>query len=271
MVSDVLSGFVDLDRYPLTDPAAFAPQLADCRQQLQSSSFVRLPGFLRPDVAARMANEILAVLPRAYRREKTFSAYAEDPPSDSRLPEAHVRRRRHLNRQYVVTADVLPATGMVAALYNDDVLTATIAKILNEPALYRLADPIMSYTGTVMADGDTHGWHFDLNDFVVSILLQAPDAGGTFDFAPNIRSDRDENYAEVAAVMDAKSTAARSVAVEAGTLLVFCGRRALHRVPPVIGPTPRVIALFSYDRAPGVTYSSDVYMRVVGRSGPARP
>jgi hypothetical protein len=218
-----------------------------------------------------MAQEILSALPRAYRREKTFSAYAEDPAADRLLPDGHARRRRHLNRQFVVTADILPPNGIVATLYNEDALTSTIAAILNEPSLYRLADPIMSYSGTVMADGDTHGWHFDLNDFVVSILLQTPDAGGTFDFAPNIRTEADENFAAVAAVMDGTSSAVRSVRVDAGTLLVFCGRRALHRVPPVIGPTPRVIALYSYDRIPGVVYSSDVYMRVVGRPGPVQP
>ena len=58
------------------------------------------------------------------------------------------------------------------------------AQMLDEPALFQLADPVMACTATVMYEGDTHGWHFDLNDFVVSILLQAPEAGGTFDFAP---------------------------------------------------------------------------------------
>jgi hypothetical protein len=48
--------------------------------------------------------------------------------------------------------------------------------------------------------------------------------------------------------------------------LLFCGRRALHRVPPVIGSTPRVIALFSYDRRPGVRYGAEQYRRVVGRA-----
>ena len=57
----------------------------------------------------------------------------------------------------------------------------------------------------------------------------------------------------------------RSIKVEAGTLLLFCGRRALHRVPPVLGKTPRVIALFSYDRRPDVRYGVDQYQRVVGR------
>lgn len=265
-----LASLVDLGRYPLADPAAFAPVLADCRRQLSAEGFVSLPGFLHPRAAAAMAAEVLAAVPRAYRREKLFSAYDEESEKDRLLPESHPRRRRHLNRQYVVTTDVLPPRGLLASLYNEDVLTARIADILGLPALHRLADPIMSCTATVMSDGDTHGWHFDLNEFVVSILLQAPAAGGTFEFAPDIRSADDENYAAVAALMDGGSAALRSVRVEAGTLLIFRGRRALHRVSPVLGKTPRVIALFSYDLVPGVTYSSEVYMRVVGRTGPVQ-
>jgi hypothetical protein len=266
-----LARLIDLERYPLTDPSAFAPLLEKCRRQLLAESFVSLPGFLRQGVASRMSAEIMAAVSKSYRREKSFSAYSEDPDAERHLPETHARRRRHLNRQYVISADILPPTGLVATLYNDDVLTSRIADILGERALYCLADPIMSYTATVMSDGDTHGWHFDLNDFVVSILLQAPEAGGTFDFAPNIRSDEDENYDGVIDVMEGRSPSTRSVRVEAGTLLIFCGRRAIHRVSSVVGSTARVIALFSYDRVPGVTYSSDVYMRVVGRTAPMQP
>src|SRR5260221_11528972 len=96
-------------------------------------------------------------------------------------------------------------------------------------------------------------------------MLPAPEAGGTFDFAPNVRDDGDENSAGVAAARGGRSEAVRSIKVEAGTLLLFCGRRALHCVPPVSGKVPRVIALFSYDRHAGVRYNSDIYERVVGR------
>ena len=80
-----------------------------------------------------------------------------------------------------------------------------------------------------------------------------------------IRDDDDENYAAVAAALDGQSRAVRSVKAESGTLLLFCGRRALHCVPPVSGSVPRVIALLSYDRQAGVRYNSEVYERVVGR------
>ncbi len=180
-----LGAFVDLERYPLLDDAAFAPVVKTCRGQLQDSSFASLPGFLKAGVPERMAAEVLEALPRAYRRDRMFSAYAAD---DEDLPSDHVRRRQHLNRQYVIATDVIKKTAAMRRLYENDVLTRRIAQLLNEPTLYRLADPVMACTSTVMRDGDTHGWHFDLNDFVVSILLKAADEGGTFDFAPNIRT-----------------------------------------------------------------------------------
>jgi hypothetical protein len=261
--SMVLGAFVDLQRYPLADDAGFAPIAERYRTQLKESSFASLPGFLLPGVAEAMTKEVLDAIPRAYRREHSFSAY--DESTLQQYPLDHVRRRKHDSRQFVVPTDVLSKTGRLRSLYSDATLTRRIAQMLDEPALFQLADPVMACTSTVLYEGDTHGWHFDLNDFVVSILLQAPEAGGTFDFAPNIRSEGEENYAGVAAALDGSSQAVRSIKVEAGTLLLFCGRRALHRVPPVRGKVPRVIALLSYDRKPGVRYDSKVYARVVGR------
>jgi hypothetical protein len=258
-----LAELVDLERYPLADEVAFAAIAAACRTQLEESSFARLPGFLKPGAAQAMTTEVLEAIPRAYRREQSFSAY--DQKTSLEFGPDHVRRRIHKSRQFVVGMDVLPKSGLLRTLYGNDTLTGRIAQMLNEPALFPLADPVMGCTATAMYDGDNHGWHFDLNDFVVSILLQAPEAGGTFDFAPNIRDDADENYAGVAAALDGRSGAVRSIKVEAGTLLLFCGRRALHCVPAVSGSTPRVIALFSYDRHAGVRYNGDVYARVVGR------
>ncbi len=258
-----LADLVDLQRYPLSDDVAFGAIADSCRRQLQESSFACLPGFLKPDAAQAMAMEVLDAIPRAYRREQSFSAY--DEATAGQYAPDHVRRRIHMSRQFVVAMDVLRKTGLLRTLYGNETLTRRIAQMLNERMLFPLADPVMGCTATVMYDGDNHGWHFDLNDFVVSILLQAPEAGGTFDFAPNIRDDSDENYAGVAAALDGRSEAVRSIKVEAGTLLLFCGRRALHCVPPVSGGVPRVIALFSYDRHAGLRYNSDIYARVVGR------
>src|ERR1700721_4869464 len=183
--SPSLSALVDLVRYPLREDAGFAPIAERCKAQVKESSFASLPGFLRTGVAEAMTSEVLDAIPRAYRREQSFSAY--DEATLEQYPADHVRRLKHESRQFVVATDVLPKAGKLRTLYGDETLTRRIAQMLDVPALFQLADPVMACTSTVMYEDDTHGWHFDLNDFVVSILLQAPEAGGTFDLQPNLR------------------------------------------------------------------------------------
>src|SRR3984957_12572411 len=103
-----LSNLVDLERYPLGDDAAFAPVAKRCKARLNESSFASLPGFLRPGVAEAMTGEVLDAIPRAYRREQSFSAYQETPMDQ--YPADHVRHRKHLSRQFVVATDVLNKT-----------------------------------------------------------------------------------------------------------------------------------------------------------------
>ncbi len=107
-----LSELVDLQRYPLGDEAGFAPVAERCKAQLGESSFVSLPGFLRPGVAEAMTREVLDAIPRAYRREQSFSAYKETPLDQ--YPADHVRHRKHLSRQFVVATDVLDKSGPTA-------------------------------------------------------------------------------------------------------------------------------------------------------------
>ena len=98
-----LADLVDLERYPLCDEAAFAAIADSCRRQLRESSFASLPGFLKAGVAQSMTTEVLDAIPRAYRREQSFSAY--DESTLEQYPPDHIRRRRHESRQFIVATD----------------------------------------------------------------------------------------------------------------------------------------------------------------------
>jgi hypothetical protein len=259
-----LDSLIDLDRYPLRDTYSRARLMTEARRQLANESCVVLPGLLAPGVAQAMAAEALATLPRSYRRDRQYAAYVK--PSGGEFPPDHPSRRLFWNRQHIVPTDLLPAKGLIRSLYGSDELTGLVGDILEEPELFRVADPLMSCNVTLLSEGDEHGWHFDGNDFVVSLLLQAPERGGAFEFAPYIREEGNENYEAVAAAMDGRPGLLRQKTVAPGTLMVFCGRRALHRVSPVEGRIPRIIALFSYDRRPGMVFSDASRLRAVGRT-----
>lgn len=260
-----LHELVDLDRYKLHDPEARAALVARCRAQLAEESCVVLPGFVPAEIAARMALEVAGSVPRAHRRDAAQTAYAVNPLGDS-APEGHVTRLTSPFRQHVLANDLIPDGGEILALYHQDELVRLIAEILDQPVLYRTADDLLSCTATAMANGDEHGWHFDSNDFVVSLLLQAPEGGGAFEFAPYVRGETEENFDAVEAVMSGRSDNVRAKKVEPGTLMVFCGRRALHRVSPIQGAKPRLITLFCYDRQPGMQFSDSAKLRSVGRT-----
>ncbi len=97
-------------------------------------------------------------------------------------------------------------------------------------------------------------WHYDSNDVVFSILLQAPEQGGVFEHAPYICSETDEKYAAIAGLQDNPDACAARPAMVPGNLTVFKGDLSMHRVTPVAGKRRRIVGLFSYDREPGTSF-----------------
>jgi hypothetical protein len=55
-------------------------------------------------------------------------------------------------------------------------------------------------------------------------------------------------------------------AIEPGCLALFRGQRSLHHVTEVEGSRARLIALFSYDRKPGMMFRPEVHLRSLGRT-----
>src|SRR5206468_8313927 len=96
---------------------------------------------------------------------------------------------------------------------------------------------------------------------VGSRALQAGDVGGDFEVAPSIRTAADERYDAVKRVLDGDHRDIVTLPMTPGTLLVFAGRNSLHRVSPIRGSTPRLVALFGYDTKPG-TMSTDLLKEV---------
>jgi hypothetical protein len=263
----MISDLVDLQRYPIADLGASAAQslLARAHQQLARDSILLLDGFVRPGAVAGMAQEVLAALPKAYKRDRTIrgiSLYKGERPA----PPDHAINVPNRSCQSILAADQIPAEGTLRSLYQWQDLTDFIAAVAGVERLYRSADPLASVTATAIGNGDLHGWHFDENDFVVSLLLQEPIAGGQFEVLPNAKTDAGVDFDLCASALAGTVSGVVRPALRAGTLSLFCGRRALHRVSPVVGDRQRLIALFSYDRRPGMMFSSDVHMGAFGRT-----
>jgi hypothetical protein len=98
------------------------------------------------------------------------------------------------------------------------------------------------------------------------MLTQEPEAGGVFEYCPNIRSARAENLDDVRAVLTGDGTRfIRRLSLRPGDLQLFKGRYSLHQVSTVQGGTARHTAIFAYTERPGVMGSVARTRQLFGR------
>ncbi|MDA7792354.1 hypothetical protein N8979_00915 [bacterium] len=259
---------VNLDAYPIADPDSPECQalVAQMAQRYAEESVCLMPGFLTEKAVKLMAAEATAATPGSFRCDDTHNVYLER--DDQSLPEGHPRRRRETTRLNVVGCDQLAHDGGLWSLYGWDPLRDFIGRVLGFDDFHRFADPIGAMAINVMNETDMHGWHFDEALFTVSVMLQAPDGGGKFEFVRGLRNDQHDDYQGLGTVLDGQATDITKILITPGALLLFGGRNLLHRVTGVQGERTRFIATLCYRDRPGVTNSKEVRQLFYGRSEP---
>jgi len=249
----------DLTRYPIDSPGGedFARLVGRCREDLSRTGASVLESFVPPVQLAQAIDEITPVIENAYSKTKTHSAYliADD---DTFSPD-HPRNRKQTTSSATLAYDYIPPQSLLNELYTWPALQGFLAHVLGYEMLYPYADSLTPLNILVYKSGHETGWHFDVSTFVVTLMLKSAESGGTFEFAPFIRTDEDENFDGVAAVLEGRSDRVQELRQPAGALVIFRGSRTLHRVTPVGGSDPRLVAVLSY--SPDVGVVSDPHNR----------
>ena len=260
-----IADLVDLGRYPVEDVSvgqgyAFAEE---CKAAFSRSGLCMLPGFIRPAALDALVSESSRYLDHAFFCDSTHNAYLTDSDPD----DDDVGRRQEQTYVGSVPYDRIPREALLESLYQWDPLKTFIGRVLDKSPFYRFEDPFGACSVNVFVDGGRHGWHFDESEFTVTLMLQAPEQGGEFEYAPNIRK-ADENFDEVARVLDGRSKKVTTVTLEPGDLQIFRGRYSLHRVAPLAGRTPRFVAILSYVEEPGMVATPERCKQLYGRALP---
>jgi hypothetical protein len=257
---------VDLDRYPINDPASPAYQdlVQTCQDQLRSHGVAQLAGFLTPAAIGQMLALASQLTGQAWASDQTHTVYFE-PPDDSAGPD-HPRSLLQHSAKKAIAYDQIPVGAPIRRLYESDDLTGFIAAVLGKPVLYHSADPLDALEIAIFADGDELGWHFDNSEFSVTVMYQQPEAGGHFDYYPHLRDEHDENYQGVQQILHGGSDGVLRLPASPGTLAVFRGQHAMHRVTPVSGPRPRINSVLTYGERPGMKLSELTQKLFYGRT-----
>lgn len=261
---------VDLARYPVLnlDSAAGRGFVDEHAAALRERGVTVVPAFVRDEVITAMVAECDDLAATSHHQDVPGTPYLELP--DRSWPDDHPRRTWSRSSVHTVAYDRFPALSTMRALYQWDPLLRLVARLIGRRQVHRYADPLGALNLAVMVEGDVLAWHYDQTDFVVSLAVQSSERGGEFENVAFLRGeDGEEHYDEVARILAGEGR--ERVVVEPmtpGTLMLFEGRRSLHRVTPVEGPTPRYVALFGYDSQPGIR-SSDLLKQVrYGRTEP---
>ena len=101
------------------------------------------------------------------------------------------------NRQIIsskgcITTDQVPEQSGLKIIYDAPEFRKFIATIVGEPALYEYADPLSSINVHYADEGQELGWHFDNSEFAITLLLQAPQSGGQFEYVRDLRYSKEE-------------------------------------------------------------------------------
>ena len=245
-----ISTFIDLDRYPIDQPdhPKRRQVVADARQALATTGCAHVPAVFRPAAHEQLMTETTSASPDAYQLTRELTPYGDGGDNDD-WPTDHPRNRTGTMSNGFVGKDMIPTETMIRTLYDDDGFIRFVADCMGIDTLHQFADPIRGLVVNVMNDGTQMPWHFDANEFIVSVMTKRPEAGGQFEYCADLREPGDECYDAVRRVLDGDRSPVRTLDLRVGDLQLFRGRYSLHRIAPVSGT--RHTVLFGYSETPG--------------------
>lgn len=259
---------VDLESYPIDrlDSPEGQALLTHIRGELAETGCAILRGFVREELLSRIRQESDELAPQAHINDIQTNPYSSD--GDASLPASHPRNIFMDRSNGFVGGDLIGGETAIRRLYHDASVKNFLAHVLDIEELYEYADPLGSLVINVLKPGCQHPWHYDTNEFVVSMLTKEPEGGGLFEYCPQIRSPESENYEEVGRVLQGDHRPVHSLQLRPGDLQIFYGRYSLHRVSRVEGGADRHTVIFSYAREPGMIARTERTRRIFGRIAP---
>ncbi|MEM7457740.1 MAG: 2OG-Fe(II) oxygenase [Planctomycetota bacterium] len=259
-MSENLDEIVELQRYPL-DEDSFRDT---CKRELETNGVLMLNDFLTAAAVKSICEEGRANQQLAFYTQSKHNVYLLEPSPD--FPSDHPRNREVISSKGCITTDQIPGDSALRSLYDSSRFRSFLCAVLSVDELHEYADPLSSINLHYASEGQELGWHFDNSSFAITLLIQKPDSGGVFEYVKDARdSDAGEmNYELTAQILDGEHPV-ETLAMDAGTLVLFRGRNSMHRVTPTEGDTKRMLAVLAYNTEPDVALSESARMTFFGR------
>ncbi len=257
---------IDYDRYPIdrVDDERYQATIGQVRAELAADGCAVLRSFFSEPGLAALQAEAEARKAQAYFSPiKAANVYLND--GDPSLPPEHPLNSFEPRTNGFVTADLFGKETTARRLYYWNPLKRFLANCLDKDELHIYEDPVSNMIVNVGKPGQQFNWHFDTNEFTITMLLRPAASGGIFEYIPELRSAEDECYTEVKKVLDGDRSRVRELELNAGDLQFFFGRFSLHRVTENTGDTDRLVLIMSFAESPGMIGSKERVKNLYGK------
>ena len=266
-----LGDMIDVDRYPLDQPTSsgYLAAVARAREQLRADGCAVVADLIRPETIAVLHDEIVTRKHTTHFSTQNINPYFH-VQADHDYPERHPVNTFIERSSGFIPGDSWDSDCVTDVLFRSPELARFIADCLEVPHLHCYADPLAGLTANILDPGQQFTWHFDTNDFAVTVLVDEADEGGLFEYVPLIRTADDENFAAIQAILEGSADGVCTLTLRPGDLQIFRGRYSLHRVTRVARSSrPRHAAIFAYTQEPNVIGRLERTLQLFGRALPA--
>ena len=255
-----LASIIDLQKHPI-DENHYREK---CKTKLDKSGVLVLDNFLFESSVKSILAEAKAQENLAYYCVNEHNVYLD--PFDKELSKSHPRNKTVSSSKGCITDDQVPEKSSLRALYNSPKFKDFLCVVLGETVLYKYDDNLSSINIHYAKEGQELGWHFDNSSFAITLLIQKPEAGGQFEYIRQFRNsdNNDNNYDGVLDLLNG-SCNTEKLLMENGTLVLFRGKDAIHRVTPTIGNRTRILSVLAYNSKPDVSLSESARITFFGK------
>ena len=263
-----IKNIVNLKDYPIdqTGSKEYQDLITKNRDLLDKDGCCVLPNFVLSESLKRMKEEVERNLPKTHWTKDHHNPYFSK--DDENLSKDHPKRIFSFRESGYINSDDLEKDSDLNAIYESDEMLKFVSDSLGVYPLYKWADPLGKNPYSIMHENHYFPWHFDGNEFTLSILVQKAEKGGLFEYSPDLRDTNNENFDGVTKVLRGERETVKSLDLKPGDLQIFKGRFSMHRVTKIEGKTSRYIALPTYVKDPHRVNKPEHSKQVYGKALP---
>jgi hypothetical protein len=257
-----LQDIIDFKLHPIDD-LNFYVKL--CRSELQKNSILSLNSFLTEESLFNLQREGQLLLNKAFHCSQSHNILLAE--KNMGLGDKHPCNIEVVSDKGCVPQDLIPENSSLRKIYNSTLFKNFIQSLLSVQKVYPYKDSLSSINYNYYEKNQQLGWHFDNASFAISLMIQAPLSGGSFEYVVDARNV-EKNILDVQLVDSILKNKypVKELQIKEGTLVLFYGSNYLHRVTPVTSNKHRVLVTLNYNLQKNIELSENARLTFFGRT-----